>query len=180
MKGVFGSVPVSFVGSHPMAGSELAGMSAARPDLYDGAVVVVTPGGDEGHALEKVCRFWRRVGAKVVLMDPEQHDRIVARTSHFPHLMAAMLVHAALRSGPGTPDVLVGAGFRDTTRVAAGAEQIWLDILRTNRDALLKELREMERVMAKVRGLLNRRDFAGLRRFLEAARLMRESLNQTG
>jgi prephenate dehydrogenase len=122
-----------WVGSHPMAGSEQSGFVAARPDLFEGAAVIVTPtAATAPEAVEKATEFWSALGARVFTLAPEQHDLAVADISHVPHLMAALLVANA---NP-TSLPLAGGGFRDTTRVASGSPELWIEILWANREAL--------------------------------------------
>lgn len=177
---------VSFVGSHPMAGSERAGIHAARADLYEGATVAVTTAasgdGQVGpgkrvttEALQRIRSFWRDLGARVVDMPAEAHDRIVARTSHLPHMVASILVATVFRDKAADLQSMLGRGFLDTTRVAAGDEGLWHDILKSNRDALDGELVELEKTLRAVRQMLKREDFEGMRLFLGRARKQREA-----
>src|SRR5262249_41005039 len=127
---------LAFVGSHPLAGSEQAGYRVARPDLFRGATVVVTPTeATELTALKTTTEFWEALGARVTSLDPETRDRTVAAISHLPHLIACTLVDAAARVEPGALD-LAARGFRDTTRIAAGDPDMWTEIFLANRDAL--------------------------------------------
>ena len=131
-----------FVGSHPMAGSERQGMAHAEPDLFSGATCVLTPSEQTApQATEKVSRLWELVGGIPVIMEPDQHDQLVAQCSHLPHLVAALLAHATLSPEQGKQQAsLCSSGFRDTTRVASGSPEMWGDIISTNKDALLKSL----------------------------------------
>jgi prephenate dehydrogenase len=166
-----------FVGSHPMAGSEKTGMEAARPDLYDGAVTAVTPdAGVPETAVAAVCELWRGVGARVVRIAPDAHDLLVARTSHLPHLMAALLVAVAGREMSAELKEFVGPGFRDTTRVASGSPEMWHDIVKTNRAAVLKELRACEGAMRDLIGKIEAGDFEGVKEWLEACGRRRSEL----
>jgi prephenate dehydrogenase len=128
--------PLAFVGSHPMAGSEQAGYRVARPDLFRGATVIVTPTETtELAALKKTTEFWEALGARVSSLDPETHDRTVAAISHLPHLIACALVDGAVRAEPAALE-FAARGFRDTTRIAAGDPDMWAEIFLANRDAL--------------------------------------------
>lgn len=125
-----------FVGCHPMAGSEQSGFSAARADLFQGAVCIVTP--DERTPAEPVAaavNFWRSLGCTIRTLSPEEHDRTVAWISHFPHLLAAVLVNAVADIQPNAFE-FCGPGFRDTTRVAGGPPAMWTEILGLNRTAV--------------------------------------------
>jgi prephenate dehydrogenase len=160
--------PAVFVGSHPMAGSEQAGLSAARADLYDESLVIVTPTDVEAEATQRVKAFWEKVGASVAVLAPDAHDEIIARTSHLPHLVAAALTETVDREGDIAP--FCGPGFRDTTRVAAGSEDVWHDIVKTNIGAIRSEVDRFGQEIATLRELLDREDLAGVRAFLAAAR----------
>lgn len=120
---------VIYVGSHPMAGSEQSGLEYARDDLFERALCLVTcRKNTPDWAVETVSRLWKTLGCRVKCLLPDQHDRIVARISHVPHVMAASLMNAS------HPDDLfyTGKGFVDTSRVASGPEEVWTDILLTN------------------------------------------------
>lgn len=168
------------VGSHPIAGSERQGFDAARPDLYDGAVTVVTPDGAPAAAVAAVEAMWSSVGSRVVRLPAEVHDRHLARSSHLPHMTAAMLAWCAGREDGVAANVseLCGPGFRDTTRIAAGAPEIWHDIAMTNRDALLEELACLAGAIDRLRRHLEDRDSDAVLQFLEEARQARQRLLQ--
>jgi prephenate dehydrogenase len=142
-----------FVGSHPMAGAEKTGVGAARENLFENAVCVVTPAKKSNKAaLKKVERFWKSIGARVLKLPPEQHDLLVSRTSHLPHVVAAMLANLVLNPAtPKTQAALCANGFRDTTRIASGSPEMWRDIALANRknlsqavDAFVAELKKLQ------------------------------------
>ncbi|MCP4450889.1 MAG: prephenate dehydrogenase/arogenate dehydrogenase family protein [Planctomycetes bacterium] len=120
---------VIYVGSHPMAGSEQSGLEYARDDLFERALCLITHRKSTPQwAVDAVSTLWQTVGCRVENLLPDQHDRIVARISHVPHVMAAALMNA---SHPDDLDY-TGKGFVDTSRVASGPEDVWTDILLTN------------------------------------------------
>jgi len=172
--------PAEFVGSHPIAGSEASGIEASRADLYEGAVVVVTPSPGREHAAARVVSLWESVGARTVILEAGEHDRCIARTSHLPHLVAAMLVSSVDRDGCETVRDLLGKGFRDTTRIAGGSEEIWHDVVRSNRAAVRDELEAFGAVLDRVRRMIEQEDFEGIRAFLAEAGKRRRELNGTG
>jgi prephenate dehydrogenase len=140
----------SFVGSHPMAGSEQAGLSAARADLFDGAVCIVTPEAKTPPSqVQRAADFWGGLGALVRTMPPAEHDALVAAISHLPHLLAAALVQSVAETRPAAFD-LCGPGFRDTTRVAGGPPAMWTEILGENRSAVRAAL---DALIEKLRGI---------------------------
>lgn len=166
-----------FVGSHPMAGSERTGIEAARADLYADAVVAVTPGTDAAPEAEaRVRALWESVGARVVRLDPAEHDRLVARTSHLVHLVASLLVGTVGRNALPGVELFCGPGFRDTTRVASSSPEVWDDIVRTNPEAILGELRAFEALLDALAARIEARDFEAVRGLLEKGRALRARL----
>ena len=166
-----------FLGSHPMAGSEQSGMGAARANLFEGAVCILTPTGNSAPDKIPLLRdLWECVGCRVVEMTPQEHDERIACVSHLPHAIAAILVNAIhLR----VPDVrsIAGGGYRDTTRIAAGPPPMWREILLENRTALLAGLEDFTATLEKVKELIHLADSAELELFLERARAIRQDLS---
>ncbi|MYE10465.1 MAG: prephenate dehydrogenase/arogenate dehydrogenase family protein [Gammaproteobacteria bacterium] len=127
-----------FVPCHPVVGSERSGPSAARADLFEGRSVVVTPVAEtDAETAARVAGWWRKVGARVTERTPEEHDRILAVTSHLPHLLAFALMEVLAEIDDDTLRATVGGGFRDFSRIAGADPAIWSDILHENRDAVL-------------------------------------------
>lgn len=167
-----------FVGSHPIAGSEQQGIAAARPDLYEHAVVILTHDGEVStSALDATRELWESVGARVRVMTPEEHDRIMARTSHLPHLTAAVLAATVGRGeDPGRWAIYCGSGFRDTTRIAEGSPEVWHDIVSSNAEEVASELRALRRELNQLSDLIEQNRFDSIRQFLEEARSRRRRL----
>ncbi|HMP76528.1 MAG TPA: prephenate dehydrogenase [Kiritimatiellia bacterium] len=167
-----------FVGSHPVAGSEQQGIDAARADLYEGAMVLVTPkAGVPPRALNRVRTFWRSLGGRCRTMDSREHDRLLARTSHLPHMVASLLALTVGRTaGREQLADYCGTGFADTSRVAEGSPEVWLDIVRTNRSNLAEELRAYRIQLDRLLALLDEGDFAGIEAVLENGRSARRQL----
>lgn len=166
-----------FVGSHPMAGSEKSGYAAAQPDLFRGATVVVTPTESTAPVAEKrVTGFWEALGARVVVLDPEAHDRAVAAVSHLPHLVAMALVEAVGRFEPAALDV-AARGFRDTTRIAAADVAVWGEIFAANRDALAGSVAAFRRALDELQRLIESGDAAALGAALGRIKAAREALS---
>jgi prephenate dehydrogenase len=148
-----------FVGGHPIAGAETAGVEHARADLFQGAVWYLTPlAHSEGLLYERLHRFVVDVGARPVALDADTHDRLVAVFSHLPHVLANVLAsQAATRlSDHGEALRQVGPSFRDMTRVAGANTPMWSDIYRSNRRAIVEEIRrfrgELEEVERRLEG----------------------------
>lgn len=169
--------PRQFVGSHPMAGSEQSGYGVARADLFRGATVIVTPtDASPPPAVKAVTAFWEALGAgRILTLDPQTHDRLVAAVSHLPHLVACALVDGVERFDPAAFDV-AARGFRDTTRIAAADPELWEEIFLHNRPALAASLREFLRALAELAQLVETGDGPALRAALGRIRQRREAL----
>jgi prephenate dehydrogenase len=166
-----------FVGSHPMAGAEKMGAAAARADLFDRAVCIVTPGPDTpAGPLERVESFWRELGACPLRLSPELHDELVARCSHLPHLAAATLATLVLDPRlPREQPTLCASGFRDTTRVASGSPEMWRDIALANRENLARILGDFTAALESLRQAIARGDGPALDEFLSTAKQRRDA-----
>jgi cyclohexadieny/prephenate dehydrogenase len=164
---------VAFVGGHPMAGSERSGFEASRADLFEGRLTLLTPTGQTPDAaVARLSAFWDALGSQVRLLTPAVHDRAVAAVSHLVHLAAYGLVAAADEDAVA----LAGPGFHDMTRVAASAETLWTDIIRENREPLLKALRQYRDLLDGWEGLIRRGEWDALETALGRARARRETL----
>ena len=167
----------TFIGSHPMAGSEKSGMKHAKADLFEGKTCIVTPSENTPESfLRSLCAFWEKIGMKVHLMNAEEHDRCVARVSHLPHLLASSLAHC-LDGISENWDSLCGQGLRDTTRIAEGNPELWEQILLLNRSNLMDALEELERSVTQVKKHLAEEDGTAMREFLETGVRYRKRLN---
>jgi prephenate dehydrogenase len=140
-----------FVGSHPMAGSEKAGISAARPDLFVNSVCILTPepGLTTTGACSRAEELWTRLGCRVRSLPPETHDEVCALISHLPHIVAAALVQTVATTLPEAFG-FCGPGFRDSTRIASGLPTMWTEILSSNRVAVAASLRRLVAVLEPI------------------------------
>lgn len=169
--------PGVFVGSHPIAGSEKQGLQAASANLYENALTVIA-----GHldvpeaAAARVADLWKSAGARTCRMEPEDHDRLLARTSHLPHVAAAALAKAIGRDSAEQVGTFCGTGFYDSTRVASGSIEMWNDILLTNAPAVAEELRAFKLEVERVYDDLQAGRFDDVAKFLESARKARAEL----
>lgn len=169
--------PGVFVGSHPIAGSEKQGLEAASADLFQQSLVVITsPPEVSAEAVKRVDALWAAVGARTCLLAPEEHDRLLARTSHLPHVAAAALAKAIGRDNATAVGAFCGTGFYDSTRVAAGSTEMWHDILMTNAAAVAEELQAFKNEVEQVYDDLQAGRFAAVAHFLERARTARAEL----
>ena len=168
-----------FVGGHPMAGSELHGLAGADPGLFQGAMWVLTPTpSTDDRAFQSVASLVRDLGAEPIVLDAEVHDRLVAIVSHLPHLTAGALMRVAVRRADDHGAVLrlAAGGFRDMTRVASGHPDIWIDICRENRSAILDSIDELVAALQETRRFVEDGDDVRLRDALQAAREARSNL----
>ncbi|OGV43404.1 MAG: hypothetical protein A2X46_13355 [Lentisphaerae bacterium GWF2_57_35] len=173
-----GSRAVFFIGSHPIAGSEQQGLGAARRDLYEKAACILTPREDSpAEKVEALASFWKSLGAVVYRMPAVEHDRIMARTSHLPHVIAASLAAVVGRDGDWEQlGRFCGPGFRDTTRIAEGSSEVWRDIIKTNKSCVLMELDAYKNKLESWSELIKKDDFQGLQSFLEQSRSTRRAI----
>ena len=169
----------SFVGGHPMAGSEQSGIRAARDDLFDGAYYVLTPTqSTDMDAYRRVHSLVSALGARVISVDARSHDEAVAIISHVPHVAAAALVDVA-KAHAGEGDELLrlaAGGFKDTTRIAAGSPDLWTGICLDNADAVAAGLTELAEVLSAFATDVQSRDEAAVRSWLEHTADVRRSL----
>lgn len=146
-----------FAGAHPLAGTHAHGFAAARLDLFQGAVVYITPTRDGDTAAREVAHFWAEtIGAHPVVIDAAGHDRQLALTSHLPQVVASLLAHFLARTAPA--GATYGPGARDTTRLAASEATLWSEILLMNRDEVLPALRALEEPLGEVERALETGD----------------------
>lgn len=149
---------IPFVGAHPIAGGEQWGSQAALPDLFSDHRCILTPTQNtDAGALEKMACLWRGVGAKVEMMDPDLHDKVLAVVSHLPHVLVFTLVNTLSRSAVDSVELkdYCGGGFKDFTRIASSRPEIWRDICLANRRAIGKSLtdylKQLERLKKWIR-----------------------------
>ncbi len=165
-----------FVGSHPMAGAEKMGVAAARADLFVGAVCVVTPTRKSNPAaVRAVEQLWKSVGARLLTLTPKEHDELVSRSSHLPHVVAAQLANLILSpEHPKEQGMLCANGFRDTTRIASGSPEMWRDIALANRKNLSRALKSFVDGLQNFNRALKRGDARAVAKFFEQARERRD------
>ncbi len=166
-----------FVGSHPMAGSEKTGVSAARADLFERARCVITPTPrTPPSAVAALRSLWEAVGARVLELTPARHDDLVGRSSHLPHVAAATLARYVLSPSHAREQAeLCATGFRDTTRIASGSPAMWRDIALANRVALGRALEVYIEDLAEFRTLLESGEPAAVEDFFREAKARRDA-----
>jgi len=168
-----------FIGGHPLAGAETAGVEHARGDLFEGATWYLTPTPRTGGMLyERLHRLLMEFGARPAALDAETHDALLATVSHLPHVLANVLVARAARvlSEEGERLPATGPSFRDATRVAGANTEIWRDIYLANADALVDAIDDTVRRLTEVRGALLARDGGAVAAWNDGAREERRRL----
>jgi prephenate dehydrogenase len=166
-----------------MAGSEAAGVESAKPDLFVNAAYVLTPTDKtDSEALALVQSLADGIGSRIIVMDPESHDRCAAVISHLPHLIAAALVSLAQEQSHLDPQVfdLIAGSFRDMTRVASSPPVIWRDICMTNLDAIRDAAEVFRRLLDEGVKLVEAKDGKAFEDWYASAKAIRDALPSTG
>ena len=164
---------ISFVGSHPMAGSDKSGVGFAEANLYEDRTVVITPIASTSDLARKtVKRFWKQLGAKVVEMKPAEHDRAVAMISHLPHVVSSVLSSSATAEQLK----LAATGWSDMTRIAAADPELWLQIFNENKNDVLRCIDSYMKKLDKFRQALETDNQRIMLRYLETGKQNRDAL----
>ncbi|MFC1807660.1 prephenate dehydrogenase [Candidatus Omnitrophota bacterium] len=164
---------VSFVGCHPMAGSEQLGVMNAEDDLFLNSVCIVTPTRNTKKTpLSTVKKFWKQLGASIFMLSPSAHDKAVANISHLPHIVSYALCNlVTLRDSK-----VAGNGFKDTTRIAKSSPQMWLDIFAQNKKNVLSSITSFEKELRLLKIDLRKGRKRALLNRLNAAKKKREEI----
>jgi len=163
----------AFIGGHPMAGSEEAGVAAARADLFEGCSYFLTPDAQtDPQALETLLELVRGLGAEPLVIDAQAHDEFLAATSHLPHVVAAALCATLAPLGDDLAR-FSGTGLRDTTRIALGPDEVWRDILLSNADNLCAVLEDFRVRLDEFESALKAGDAERISTLLRLAREVR-------
>lgn len=164
---------VEFVGCHPIAGSQRSGVESASAELFEKRVTVITPvASTTPDGLARAHAFWRSLGSRTIELDPQRHDRILATTSHAPHLVAAAMAMAT----PQDWLPFCGGGWRDLTRIAAGSPDNWAQIFLANRAGLLEAIADVEQRIAALRDAIETNQQAALETLLQQGKDHRDAL----
>ena len=170
---------IHFVGAHPIAGSEQWGAGAACENLFVGRRCILTPNKKTQRvALRKMALLWRRVGAKVEIMNPEQHDRVLGAVSHLPHVVAYALVNVLDQTKVDGVDLkpYCAGGFKDITRIASSRPELWRDICLLNRKAVSKSLGSYIRNLARMKRWIDQGNGQALEHDFAHANEVREQM----
>ena len=175
----FGHSVARFVPGHPIAGLEQSGVEAAAGDLFKGHKVILTPTPDtDPKAVEKIDALWRTTGAELMDMSPERHDRLLALTSHLPHMLAYALVNLLAEEAKDEGECfdLAAGGFYDISRIASSDPVMWRDICLHNADELLARMGEYQEMMDQLAVLVRSKDAEGLEQMFRRARSSRSRI----
>ncbi len=160
-----------FVPGHPIAGAETSGPQAAQPFLYEQKQAILTPLPENtSESIALLTSLWEACGSTVSHMSAQEHDRIFAAVSHMPHLLSALYMYSLLDDGQTAKKLqFAGTGFRDFTRIAAGAPVMWRDIFSSNRDCMLEEITRFQACLEQARQLLEADNTSAFEAWLTAA-----------
>ena len=170
----------NFIGGHPLAGSEQAGLQAATPELLKDSVYVLTPTKRTSpDAFQKLHQLLTNLGAKVIALSPNKHDEIVAGVSHLPHLTATALVNvvAAVEEEGENRLLFAAGGFRDLTRIASGNPELWADICLDNKEAIAVSIDKLTTGLNNIRQVITVGDRDRLLKILATAKDRRASMS---
>jgi prephenate dehydrogenase len=169
---------VSFVGGHPIAGSDRSGIDTAAAEIFKNAKCIITPvENTDKDALGKITSLWETFGSLIRLINPDEHDRIYAAVSHLPHLIAYEIVNTVADIGSSYL-AFSGQGFKDTTRIASSPPDVWRDICLLNKDNLLSYVEIFKTNLDRVSRYLRADDYESLERDFKNARTIREGLGE--
>ncbi len=174
---------VCFVGGHPMAGSEKSGVEAAQPFLFQNAVYVLSPLNEySDKAIGPLMEAVQQLGARILIMDASQHDKIAAAISHLPQLLAVELVNVVndLAAGNSHFNTLAAGGFRDMTRIASSDFSVWEDVIASNKDNISDALGAFVRRLAALDSLVREKNLDEVKCEFENARLARTKIRKGG
>lgn len=172
-------VPQNYIPGHPMAGSEKNGIAGARVDLFNGINWILCPdAATVPEHFQRMHELITGIGARVVSLRREEHDRAIAIVSHVPHMVASSLMHLANRHADESKQLmrLAAGGFKDSTRIAAGSPRLWCGIAFDNKDALSQGLEEMRGIIGSFADALERDDKEAFTALLADAAEARRSL----
>jgi len=169
-----------FIGSHPIAGSEKHGTSAAKENLFQGKNIVLTPNNkNSSEQITKLTKFWESLGGVVTNMEADDHDQIFSTVSHLPHLLAFGLVN--LINNKKNKSILLNfaaSGFRDFSRIAASSPEIWRDISIQNEESIIGDLQLFQKEIAKLINFLEKKDQKALEKYLKLASSTRKNWSE--
>lgn len=180
VKALYGNIPPQFVPGHPIAGSEKSGVYAANPDLYVNHRIILTPLAETGlDHLQRVSQLWKEVDAEVLAMPVDEHDVVLAATSHLPHAIAYSLVDTLANDAENENIFRYAAGgFRDFTRIASSDPKMWHDIMCANNQAVLEAIDLFQNNLNKLRQAIDEKDSDTLLKIFNRAKTARDEFSR--
>lgn len=165
---------VYFIGGHPLAGSERKGVTAAKADLFEDSICILTKTKDTHNpALNIVKALWKNIGARVQILSPKEHDRIVSDISHLPHIVAISLINTVDSKALN----FASSGFKDTTRIASSDPTMWRDICITNNGEIINSIRKFEKALKRLKKSIANKKAQEFFKEFEKAKLKRDALS---
>ncbi|GEK35169.1 prephenate dehydrogenase [Kurthia sibirica] len=173
---------ITFIGGHPMAGSHKSGVLAAKPILFENAYYMLTPlQGTSLQPVEELKKLLQLTSAKLMVIDAVEHDQMTSVVSHFPHIVAASLVHQLANENEDHPFTkrLAAGGFRDITRIASSNPTMWTDITMQNRQQITQQLENWQVEMMRVKKIVQTGTKEDIQQFFAQAKSYRDELPST-
>ena len=175
---------INFVPAHPIAGTEKSGPKAGFAELFEERWCIITPlKVNKTRDINKVKTFWKKLGSKVETMTPSRHDKVMAVTSHLPHLIAYNMVHTAADLENFTKSDIVkysASGFRDFTRIASSDPTMWRDVILANREAVLEMIGRFSEDLSAIQKSIRWGDGDSLHKLFSKTRIVREKIIKAG
>lgn len=162
----------SYVGSHPLAGSEKRGIANAKAGIFKGSLCILTPTlKTDKKALGRLKLLWQSLGSRVVFLSPQEHDKVLAFASHLPHLTAFSLIGVI----PQQYLKFASGGLRDTTRIAASDSQLWAEIFLSNQQNIMKSIEKLQGNISRIKAAIKNNNKGLLIKILKQAKDKRDS-----
>lgn len=163
----------NYVGAHPLAGSEKQGIVNSQANIFKGSLCILTPTKNTSStAFLKIKRLWSSIGAKVISMPSDTHDRILSFTSHLPHIIAFSLMGVI----PEKYIKFASSGLKDTTRIAASDAKLWNDIFLSNQKNIIKAIELFQDKLSRIKSVVTKKDAKALEKILNQANKNREKI----
>jgi len=164
---------IPFIGAHPLAGSEKHGVEFSSAELFEKNICFLVPRKNIAKPFSKIKKFWKKLGANPIAISAEEHDFLMAGISHFPHIVAVALVNSLSGVNWRGKNITTfsGQGWKDTTRIAEGLPEVWLDIFLSNADKLVIFMEKFDKEWDQIKTSLQEKEFNKLKRILEQAHI---------
>ena len=173
-KNIFGKLPANFIPAHPLAGGEISGLQFTSQNLFVDKKVIITPHSNiNEQSLKIVQKMWKVIGAKILQMNCQKHDRLISMTSHLPHLLAYTLMDYLI-SQDNEVFNYASSGFKDFSRIASSDATMWTDICLTNRVEILKQIKNYQQTLDKIYMLIEKSDTDSINKVFRQSKKIRD------